>query len=504
MSRGVHFQAVSFQYDGQSDPLFSRVTVQLPVGWTGVVGANGAGKTTLLKLAVGKLKPVEGRIERPKLATYCPQRTDDPPVALETFLDAHDGTARMLQGRLRAEQDWLSRWETLSHGERKRAQLGVALWQAPKLLAIDEPTNHIDSEARSLLKDALRTFRGVGLLVSHDRDLLDTLCDQCLFVDPPATQLRPGGVSKGSAQSQRERAYQLEQLSGAKRERVKLERATGEFRREASRADRQRSKRGLSPRDRDAREKINRARLSGKDKLAGRRLRQLEGRLQQSRDTSANLAKSLKKQAQLGISIPGTHLSRDVLVRIPEGRRSLGNSRTMAHPDLTICPQDRIALVGANGSGKSTLVRSIYEGLGADKNVVTYLAQEIDAQTSSEIIRYARSLSGDLLGAVMTVVSRLGSDPRRLLDSRVPSPGEVRKLVLGLGIAQASSFLILDEPTNHLDLPSIECVEMALRDYACGILVVSHDDRFLRRLTKIRWCLDVDESASSRLRVELE
>ena len=75
-----------------------------------------------------------------------------------------------------------SRWPTLSHGERKRAQIAVALWQQPDVLLLDEPTNHIDITAHELLIEALTSFRGIGLLVSHDRDLLDLLCQQCIFL----------------------------------------------------------------------------------------------------------------------------------------------------------------------------------------------------------------------------------------------------------------------------------------------------------------------------------
>jgi ATPase subunit of ABC transporter with duplicated ATPase domains len=87
----------------------------------------------------------------------------------------------------------------------------------------------------------------------------------------------------------------------------------------------------------------------------------------------------------------------------------------------------------------------------------------------------------------MTAVSRLGSRPARLLESDEPSPGEVRKLLLGFGIARRPYLIIMDEPTNHLDLPSIECLEDALDGCPCGLLLVSHDLPFLSRLTRIRW-----------------
>ena len=150
-------------------------------------------------------------------------------------------------------------------------------------------------------------------------------------------------------------------------------------------------------------------------------------------------------------------------------------------------PTDRIAVTGPNGAGKSTLVCHIMRFLNVPEERVTYLPQEIDVQTSKNIMAAVRRQSSDTLGHMMTVVSRLGSRPHRLLESTEPSPGEIRKIVLAMGISNATHLIVMDEPTNHLDLPSIECLEEALSDCPCGLLLVSHDQRFLDRLTKRTW-----------------
>ena len=122
------------------------------------------------------------------------------------FLDDLDPDAFELRGRLGLDADFGTRWESLSHGERKRAQIGCALWQQPELLAIDEPTNHIDAAARELLLAALARFRGVGLIVSHDRELLDALCVQCLWLEPPTATVYAGGYTKAREQRRHDRA----------------------------------------------------------------------------------------------------------------------------------------------------------------------------------------------------------------------------------------------------------------------------------------------------------
>jgi ATPase subunit of ABC transporter with duplicated ATPase domains len=104
-----------------------------------------------------------------------------------------------------------------------------------------------------------------------------------------------------------------------------------------------------------------------------------------------------------------------------------------------------------------------------------------------------KSLNHDQLGHIMTIVSRLGTRPGRLLETELPSPGEIRKILLALGIIRTPSLIIMDEPTNHLDLPSIECLEQMLVDCPCALLLVSHDQAFLERLSNIYWKLSVNK-----------
>jgi ATPase subunit of ABC transporter with duplicated ATPase domains len=92
----------------------------------------------------------------------------------------------------------------------------------------------------------------------------------------------------------------------------------------------------------------------------------------------------------------------------------------------------------------------------------------------------------------MSCVRRLGSDPEPLLKSALPSPGETRKLMLCLGLLEEPWLVIMDEPTNHLDLPGIECLEEALSDLDCALLLVSHDRMFLANTTSCEWRVETD------------
>jgi ATPase subunit of ABC transporter with duplicated ATPase domains len=144
------------------------------------------------------------------------------------------------------------------------------------------------------------------------------------------------------------------------------------------------------------------------------------------------------------------------------------------------------------------------QSLNLQENHVTYVPQEIDIHASQDIMARARDLPNEKLGQMMTVISCLGSRPHRLLESVEPSPGEVRKILLSIGIANVPHLIVMDEPTNHLDLPSIECLEQALVGCPCGLLLVSHDQRFLEALVHKRWHISKDRVMKGKYILEMQ
>ncbi|HEX2099228.1 MAG TPA: ATP-binding cassette domain-containing protein [Candidatus Synoicihabitans sp.] len=500
-SAQLTFQSVEFAHPGMTAPLFSDLTVEFPSGWTGIVGPNGAGKTTLLKVAAGELNAQNGTVRRQGLALYVAQRTDDPPEGLEDFIWAPDAT--VLKARLRVGDDWPERWSTLSHGERKRAQIAVALWREPALLALDEPSNHIDAEARRLLVRALAEFTGVGLLVSHDRTLLDELCTQCLVIDPPDAVLRPGGVTEALAQQENEEnaARQANDVLRRKENRLQAEaqrrRVIADQKTAASRGSKQKK---IPIHDHDGRAQRNLAKLTGKDAYAGKMVAQMRQRAGKVAAQRSEIA--VKKRYETGIWVDGaSFMPRDFLLRLPAGRLPLGGGRELHFPELAIGGTDRIALTGANGLGKSTLIRQVLSQLQLPAEKCVSVPQEVSAEDSRALLDTVKRLPNDERGRVMTTISRLGSRPARLLESALPSPGEVRKLLLALGIVRGPHLIVMDEPTNHLDLPGILCLEEALADCPCAMLLVSHDEAFLAKITNIDWHLTRDSAGDTRLEI---
>lgn len=495
----IQLRNVVFSYPGSTTPVLDGLTVTFSRGFTGVVGGNGTGKSTLLRLVNSDFEPDNGLIEGAEDVVYCEQRTDAPPAWLEAMLLDDDGATFALRGRLGIEDDFDTRWETLSHGERKRAQIGCALWQRPATLAVDEPTNHIDGKTRAQLLDALRRFNGIGLIVSHDRNLLDELCHQSVWLEPGFANVYPGGYSDALTLRNEEKGVAQRLRARAVKQRDSLVREKARRRADDAKADRQLSKGNIDAKDHDAKARVNLKKLTSSG--AGKKTSQLDGRLERAQ--SAVTDARVTKEFELGIWLPGSVSRRQNLLSVAAGSLEIGNGRTLTYPDLFMRPTDRVAITGINGSGKSTLLRNLVTQLNVPPENTIYMPQEISAEASQRLLAEVKTLSKDLLGQVMTIVSRLGTRPGRLLESELASPGEIRKLLLALGMARSPHLLIMDEPTNHLDLPSIEALEHALKECPCGLLLVSHDQRFLDETTSVTWQLEQDKSGHAAVQITM-
>jgi ATPase subunit of ABC transporter with duplicated ATPase domains len=210
----------------------------------------------------------------------------------------------------------------------------------------------------------------------------------------------------------------------------------------------------------------------------------MKDRVKQAGETLAE-APSPRERKQ-GITLGGQRARADRLFFLGPGSITLGEGRSLSFPELVITPEDRIALTGPNGSGKSTLIRHILPGISPP---VLYVPQEIGPDESRGILEAVLQEEEPVRGEVFSRFSRLGSDPRFLFRSALPSPGEIRKLMIARGIFHEPALVVMDEPTNHLDLVSIGLLETALAGYAGALLLVSHDERFLSRLTGKRWTI---------------
>ena len=480
---------LSYRYDGADGRALDDVSLVFAPGWTGIVGPNGAGKSTLVDCVCGVMSPDQGSVSPQIHGTLCEQSTASPPSTLQDFACDYRSVAMKLRVMLEIEDDWLWRYESLSHGERKRIQIACALAAEPQVLALDEPTNHLDVSARAFVSRALASFKGVGLLVSHDRTLLDDLARSCVFLEAGRAIAIPGSYT----QARRELDLRQETVRTARRQaRSELVRVKAESARRdgvAARTDARRSARHLDRHDHDGRARIKLAVYSGQDGKAGRISSQMDKRIEAIEKRIEGF--DAKKVPRGSLELDTCPAVRKVLAHLPADTLPLGDGRSLHHPDLHVGNEDRIGFVGDNGSGKSTLLNVLLRRVTLSEGVA-YLPQEVSDKEVHALLAELHELSPADRGRMLSIVARLESPPSRLLDGRELSPGEVRKLLLARSLLASPHLIVMDEPTNHLDIRSIEALQEVLDGCACALVLVSHDERFLEELVDTRWVFEVD------------
>jgi ATPase subunit of ABC transporter with duplicated ATPase domains len=488
----LHVAHVHFSYS-DSVPLLLDLELRLELGWAGVVGANGAGKTTFLRLLSGDLLPDQGHVHLPggASALYCPQEVEERTPEVEQLAEATDRVSQRLLGQLSLDPVALERWPTLSPGERKRWQIGAALAAEPLLLLLDEPTNHLDSEARDLLCDALASFRGIGLLVSHDRDLLNRLPAQTLRLHDQTLLVYRGAYDQARSTWEREERERRDEWSRLKREEDKLGRRLRDRQQKKaqSMAELRTSKHiyGRSPKDKEARNKFKGTRRRSRDVSMGKDVRKTHGRL--DRVSEELSAYRFKKSVGRSLFVDYEPASSRELASVQLDELRAGPKLLLRDVSLSIGRSTRARVAGPNGSGKTTLLRALIEASRVPAGRLLYLPQELGVEAGGALLDDLRDRDPESRAHVLNLVAALGVAPEPLLASRRPSPGEARKLALADGLARKVWGLVLDEPTNHLDLPSLENLEEMLEAYPGALVVVTHDEYFARRCTETTWLL---------------
>jgi ATPase subunit of ABC transporter with duplicated ATPase domains len=472
-------------------PLLEDVSFILDAGFTGLVGPNGAGKTTLLRLMAGALPPTAGSLRvEPQGANWvlCEQEVREPTPEMTRFVRSEARLAQRLRGVLRL--CGFERWHTLSPGERKRWQIAAALAAEPDVLLLDEPTNHLDSRARHWLLRALSDFRGVGVVVSHDRLLLGELTTHTLRVQRGSALLYTGHYQAAKT------AWEAEERQRASGRKLVQEQVRGLTQRlhEARAAQRgatlsrSTARRMKDRHDSDARGMLAKNKAAWAEATHGRKVEVVRRELERT----ALRLQSAQHEKELGGSIFARFTpSASDFVAYRSGDPIVRDGVTLlAPPTLSVRRDDRIHISGENGAGKTTLLLELHAALRVPDADVTFVPQELAQETVERSLRSVRDLPNDRRGDVLSIVAALGVDPARLLVSEAPSPGEARKLAIALGLGRQAKALMLDEPTNHLDLPSIERLQSALERYPGALVLITHDDDLARACTNTRWLVE--------------
>ena len=493
--------------------LYKNISFQInPKDKIGVVGKNGAGKSTMLKLIIGEQKATSGTINMTNSLSigYLPQeinvnsneeilnevlqankklleinrrldeinkeittRTDYESESYMTLLtelsdlneqlihldgDNQLKDAELLLKGLGFNQNEINKpYSSFSGGWKMRVELAKLLIQKPGVVLLDEPTNHLDIESIQWLERYLKSYAGIILLISHDKQFLDNITNRTIELANGKLYDYKSNYSKYLQLREEEIITQI----AAKKNQEKMVKHTQEL------INKFRAKKNKAAFAQSLIKKL--------DKLEDIEIDQLE-----------------KDRIQFQFPEP-SHSGKETL-KIAGLEKSYGDKQIFKKVDLSIARGEKIALIGKNGMGKSTFIKSIVKDIEFSGNIqlghqvmMGYFAQDeahkldpkktvfetIDDVAVGEVRKQIRPILGSFLFS--------GED----IDKKVQvlSGGEKTRLSLCKLLLQPNNFLILDEPTNHLDMASKEILKDALNSYSGTLLLVSHDRGFLDGLT---------------------
>lgn len=476
--------------------LIEEASFQLHPGHkVGLTGANGAGKSSLFALLRGELHPEVGDLDIPPNWTVAHVAQETPALAqsaIDFTLDgdvelreveqalvaaetAHAGekiaelhqrlsdidgysakarAAALLDGLGFLQADLARPVSDFSGGWRVRLNLARALMCRSDLLLLDEPTNHLDLDAVIWLEGWLRDYRGTLLLISHDRDFLDSVVNNILHIEQQRLTLYRGGYSDFERQRAEKLALQQAMFEKQQRKVAHLQSYIDRFRVQATKA-----------------------------RQAQSRIKALE---RMEMISAAHVDSQFNFEFRSPVSAP------DPLLVLDNMTIGYADKPILNKVAFTIRPGERVGLLGKNGAGKSTLIKALAAELqplsgkrveGKDLNIGYFAQHQLEQLRPSESpLQHMMRL--DPLTREQEHLNYLGGFDFRGDMARAPcanfSGGEKSRLALALLIWTRPNLLLLDEPTNHLDLEMRHALTLALQDYVGGVILVSHDRALLR------------------------
>ncbi len=386
---------------------------------------------------------------------------------------------------------------TLSGGQQLRAALAALFFDAPDILLLDEPTNALDTEAREVLQLALKAHRGLALIASHDRALLETV-DRIVSLEPDGSvTLFGGGWSAFQAAKTAERARLGAEADKAGRA-LRAHRAQSE---EAAARQARRARQGKALRDGSQSKMLLDKAKEGAEGAAGGRLRATARRGEALDAAQAAVRERIEIVTPVAMVFPAIVLpaTKQVLT-LKEAVFAAGDHR-VGPVSLSLTGPERLAILGPNGAGKSTLLRGIAGEIAPLSGEMSRpvkcarLDQTGGLTGTGSLIEAARAEHPHLNPAeIRTALAQAGfRGDAALKPVAVLSGGErLRAAIALLGAGgDPAPLLLLDEPTNHLDLDALEALEEGLSQWRGALIVVSHDAHFLRKLEiSARFCLN--------------
>ncbi len=481
--------------------LFDSAGVALPErAKVGFVGRNGAGKTTLFRLICGEIAAEGGVIQLPrgarigrveqeapggdgKLIDFVlaadversalleeAEQAQDPHRIAEIHvrladIEAHAAPARaaeILSGLGFDEEAQNRALKEFSGGWRMRVAPAAVLFSKPDLLLLDEPTNYLDLEGTLWLIDYLASYPATIVVISHDRDLLNDVCDHIVHLDRAKLQLYRGNYDSFARQRAEAKMLQAKFLKKQEERRAHLQAFVDRFRAKATKA------------------------------------RQAQSRLKMLEKMESVEAMVDEDVLPFNFPSPEKPLSPPIIA-MEKVAVGYGERTVLSGLSLSLANDDRIGLLGSNGNGKSTFAKLLggrLEPLAGDLRKSAKLEAGFFAQHQVDDLNLddtpylaVQRLMPDAPEAKVRARAAQIGFPNVKADTKVAnlSGGEKARLLMGLATFNGPHLLILDEPTNHLDIDSRAALAEAINDFGGAVILISHDQYLLEACADRLW-----------------
>ena len=433
----------------------------------GLIGRNGTGKSTLLGVLSGRIAADEGAVKRSCEIAEILQTAE---------LLPSDGSGE-------PEERLISRMglrgsAVKSGGERTRLAIAAAFSKRAPLLFADEPTTNLDLDGVEALEKMLCGYRGAILIVSHDRKLLDRVCNQVWELEDGAVRVFDGNYSQWAEQTRRERDFQEFEYQQYRREKRRLELAADDLARHGKQMRKPPKRMGSSEwRLYKGTASIQQGHVQSNAQAISTRIEQLEKkeRPRQLPDVSMKLPDSGRIRARYAATV------RNLTV-------AYGERMVLNNVSLSVESGRRTFITGGNGAGKSTLIHALMTGAEGtfitSEARVAYFSQDQDTldpkKTVLENVTRDAAYPQHICRAVLSNLYMSLRDMEKPVS--VLSGGERVKTALAKVLVGGCNFLILDEPTNHMDVYTMEGLEKLLAGYDGTLLAVSHDRTFIEHV----------------------
>lgn len=480
----IKIKNLTFSYG--SNILFDNFSLNFDSTWKlGLISRNGRGKTTLLKLLSKQITDYKGEIFTSLSFNYCPIRVNEMNSIFQIIEDLG-----LIEWKVVKEANLLNlniddfnrSYDTFSGGEKVKLQLAF-MFAKEGFVLLDEPTNYLDLNTKIIICNYLKNKNGF-IITSHDRWLLDNVCDHIISINKNSIELINGNYSQWEENFNNRLKNELTENMKIEKEIKQLEIAKNKTKNWAYDAEKEKftgsdNPSGLRP-DRGA--------LGKKAAKIMKRSKILEKRIDKNIEHKKELLNDLEKDNIMKL-IPINYTDDKNLIECKNLTKKFDEKIIFENISFKLNSNQRLAIVGDNGSGKSCLLNILakldddYKGFLYKKNnlIISYLPQNNELLKGS--LKYFAGINNLDLSLLCTIIKQLGFKEINI-DNKLDnlSDGGKRKILIASSLASSAEVYLWDEPLNFIDIPSKLKLENLILTYKPTLIFVEHDRNFIDKV----------------------